>query len=700
MTPARRANLDRLLSPRHIAFIGGDAAVFAAQQCAAGDFTGDIWGINPHPDRFGDLPCYTSVEELPQAPDAVFLAVPRQGVPAVVTELRNVGAGGIVCYTAGFRELGGDGAELECDLIKACGDMALAGPNVFGLLNYITGAHLWPFSHGGVQIGSGPAIISQSGMLSSYLLTNRRSMNFSYVIGAGNQSILGVEDYLDTLADNPAVTGFGLYIETLRDIPRFADAVSRAMARNVPVVALKVGRSELASQTALTHTGSLAGQDVCYQALFDRIGVARAANPSLLLETLQMLTTAGAPKGKRLAAFTCSGGDVAMLADCADCQGLIFDAPDTVTEQSLRQWLPDIATVGNPLDYTTPLWGQEKILEKVFSAALKPGYDAALLVQDYPPVEIGDDRPLYQADARAFICATRDAGIPAAVCSSLPENLDSQTQATLISNGVAPLQGINEAVSAIRAAAVFGQVRHKGQKDADWFIPTCYAPDRSRAVTLDEWQGKKLLQAHDIPVPPGELADSVTANDAACRIGFPVALKLVNSQLPHKTDAGVVRLNLNNEAEVRRAAQDVLKLGSQALGQPANDQVLVEKMLDIPLAELLVGVQNDPQFGLVMTIAGGGTLVELMDDSTTVLLPIDRADLYEALTSLKIMPLLQGYRSRPAADLDQLLDTLLAISAMAQQLAYQLIEMDINPVLVTENGCFAADALIQISDHG
>ena len=697
MTPEQRANLDRLLAPRHIAFIGGDAAVSAAQQCATSGFAGEIWGVNPKPGRFGEIPSFANVEHLPQAPDAVFLAVPRHGVSEVLAQLRNAGAGGIVCYTAGFKELGGQGADLERDLIAACGEMALAGPNVFGLLNYVSGAHLWPFSHGGKQVTSGPAIISQSGMLSSYLLTNRRSIHFSYVIGAGNQSILGVEDYLDSLVDNDAVTGFGLYIEMLRDIPRFADAVARALARKVPVVALKVGQSELASQTTLTHTGSLAGQDVCYQALFDRIGVARALSPSLLLETLQMLTTAGAPAGKRLAAFTCSGGDVAMLADCADSQGLIFDSPDAATEKSLRQWLPDIATVGNPLDYTTPLWGQEETLKNVFSAALAPGYDAALLVQDYPPIEISDDRPYYQADARAFIHATQNAGIPAAVCSSLPENLDHETQATLINNGIAPLQGISEATIAISASAVFGRVYKKLQSGSDPFIPKIYTPDRSQPVTLDEWQGKQMLRTHRIPVPPGELVNSQTAGEAACRIGFPVALKLVNNQLPHKTEAGVVRLNLANEDQVCQAAREVLDLGSQALGQQVGDQLLVEQMLDTVLAELLVGVQNDPQFGLVMTLAGGGTLVELMADSTTILLPTDRSSLRDALASLKVMRLLEGYRNRPHADVDQLLDILVAISEMAHHLAHELIAMDINPLLVTQSGCFAADTLIQLS---
>jgi|TARA_B100000315_G_scaffold213739_1_gene211842 acyl-CoA synthetase (NDP forming) len=699
VTPTRRTNLQRLLAPRHIAFVGGDSAVFAARQCAAGHFKGEIWGLNPQPNRFGAIPSYTSVEALPEAPDAVFLAVPRQGVPGVVCELREKGAGGIVCYSAGFGELGDDGVDLERELVTACGEMALAGPNVFGLLNYITGAHLWPFSHGGKPVERGPAILSQSGMLSGYLLTNRRSVHFSYVIGAGNQSVLGVEDYLDYLADDPAVTGFGLYIETLRDIPRFAEAVGRALDRGVPVVALKAGRSTLAAQTALTHTGSLAGEDALYQSLFDRIGVARVPSPSLLLETLQMLTTAGAPSGPRLAAFTCSGGDVAMLADCAEQEGLVFDPPDQATERNLRQWLPQIATVGNPLDYTTPLWGQEETLEKVFAAALAPGYDAALLVQDYPPLDLGEDRPYYQADARAFMRAAANASIPAAVCSSLPENLDPDTQATLIENGVAPLQGIGEATAAIRAAAVFGKALGNRQRGGDHFIPSCHPVERSESALLDEWHGKQLLAARQIRIPQGELCSTRDAAESARRIGFPVALKLVSSALPHKSEHGIVRLNLGETDDIGAVAQDVLALGSKALGRPVEDRILIEQMADGLIAELLIGVQNDPQFGLVMTIAGGGTLVELMSDAATVLLPAEPADLVEALSSLRVMSLLQGYRGRAEADLDELVDVLMKVNTMALELAHTLIEMDINPLSVSEHGCMAVDALIRVGDR-
>ena len=415
-----------------------------------------------------------------------------------------------------------------------------------------------------------------------------------------------------------------------------------------------------------------------------------------MLETLNLLTVAGGPSGNRLAAFTCSGGDVAMLADSADEAGLHFPEPDALTRSRLTECLPDIATVGNPLDYTTPLWGQEEKLESVFDAALEQGYDAALLVQDYPPVELGSDRPYYQADAMAFIRATRRAGIPAAICASLPENLDSETQQTLIENQIAPLQGISEATTAIAAAAVFGRARQRYLDGRKNLALSCNRSDQPPAQVLDEWQGKSLLKKFNIPIPNGILSDSINAGRDGTEIGFPVVLKLVNAQLPHKTEHGIVQLNLQNKADLQLAAQEVISNGAGALGKPVEDQILVEEMVTNAIAELLVGIKNDPQFGLIMTIASGGTLVELLNDARTLLLPADRDEIYNALSSLIVMKLLTGYRGRPMADIELILDCLEAISLMAQSLANSLSEMDINPLLITSDRCVAADALIAL----
>jgi len=525
------------------------------------------------------------------------------------------------------------------------------------------------------------------------LLTNRRSVNFSYVIGAGNQSVLGVEDYLEALLTRSEVTAFGIYLESLRDIPQFAKAALNALDRNIPLVVLKVGRSDLAARTTLTHTGSLAGSDTLYQALFDRLGVVRVPTPSLMLETLNLLTIAGAPTGQRLAAFTCSGGDVAMLADRGEECGIDFKAPSPAASHKLKSLLPAIATVSNPLDYTTPLWGHEEKLKPVFSALVEDDYDAALLVQDYPPPHLEEDRHLYQADARAFMQATREAGIPGAVCSSLPENLDTQIQQFLKDHDTAPLQGIGESVQAIAAATVFGRQRKKHLTQAR-SISFAIAGRTANSITLDEWQGKKLLENAGIPIPAGELVTVDGVSAAADRLGYPVALKLVSADLPHKTEAGAVRLNLESATQVSDAAKAIQRAVQDYSADLSQECFLVEKMVANSIAELLVGIHNDGQFGHTLTLASGGALVELVADSVTILLPTPREDITTALHSLQVAKLLRGFRNRPAADVDRLVDAICTIVAFAQQLGAKLDELDINPLIVHPDGCTAADVLL------
>ena len=265
----------------------------------------------------------------------------------------------------------------------------MVGPNCFGLLAPIAGAALWPYDHGAVPVERGVALVAQSGMLASNMTMNRRALPLAYVISAGNQSVLGIEDYLEVLVDDPAVTGIGLYVEELKDIPRFAAAAMQATRAGIPIVALKAGKSEIAAGLAVTHTGSLSGSDEVYQALFDRVGVIRAASPVMMAEILKMISLGGVPKSRRLAAFTGSGGDAAMLADLAELHGLDFAQPDERLAAELRQQLPDIATVSNPLDYTTELWGRpqemERLIATMLTGGLRRGHDRSGLSGDRAP---------------------------------------------------------------------------------------------------------------------------------------------------------------------------------------------------------------------------------------------------------------------------------------------------------------------------
>ncbi|MEE9480211.1 MAG: acetate--CoA ligase family protein [Kiloniellales bacterium] len=702
MTGQRRQNLARLFAPRHAAFVGGNDAAIAAAQCIAMGFEGPVWGVNPHRQDLGGQPCFARIEDLPQPPDAAFLAVPRDAAVDTVDALRQIGAGGVVCYTAGFGELGDEGAALERALVAAAGEMALVGPNCYGLLNYVHGVALWPFGFGGARVARGVAIITQSGMLGSDLTMNRRSVPLAYVISAGNQAMLGIEDYLDVLVGDPAVAAIGLHVEGLRDVPRFCETAIRALEAQVPIVVLKSGTSEIGGRLTITHTGSLSGRDQVYQALFDRLGIVRVDSPVQLLETLKMVSLAGVPEGRRLAGFAASGGNATLLADYAEPLGLSFPQPSPSVAKAIAARLPEVATVSNPLDYTTPLWGHEAELAALFEAALAEGYDAALLVQDYPHPDIAFGKDGYLADARAFIAATRAAGLPAAVVSGLPENIDRDSREMMVAGGIAPLQGIKEAMIAVAGATAYGERRARiaaaGGAAKLRLAPVPPAPTDLEA--LDEWQGKQRLAAAGIPVPDGRLSGAAAAPGAAEELGFPVAVKMASSRLHHKTEAGAVRLGLQSVAAVAEAVAEITESVAKHDPKAVCDAFLVERMIAEPVAEVLVGIRRDDRFGQIMVLASGGILVELVGDSRTLLLPTDRESVSEALDSLAVSKLLAGYRGGRAGDKEAVVEVSLALARFAETHRDDLEELEVNPLMVLRQGACAADVLLRMTRAG
>ena len=692
----KRANLKRLLNPRHIVFIGGNDAAFSAAQCTK-SFTGTIWGVNPNRETLGGVSCFPSVRDLPQGPDAAFIATPRQVTTDIVRQLREINAGGAVCFTAGYGELGKDGRSQEAELVAAAGDMALVGPNCYGFVNYTNGAILWPFGAGESGCQRGVALIMQSGMLPANITMNDRSVPITYVISAGNQSVLAIEDYIDELVDDSRVTGIGIYAEGIKNINKFSIAAEKALKSGKPIVIIKVGQSDIAASLSYTHTGSLAGSDDAFQALFDQLGVIRVQSPSEMLETLKFLSISGVPASNRIAGFTCSGGDAAMLADRCGQAGLSLPPFSERAKQKLIDLLPDIATVTNPLDYTTPVWGNTEVMPKVFAEAITDGFDAAVVIQDFPPAHIHSDLTLYHNDAHSFISACKEQNIPAAICSDLPENIDRETREMLIPEGITPLQGIDTGIDALSNACHYGMRRQRIiESHADLEFKPLLAPNTDQCGKIwNEREGKTELAASGIAVPSGIVCSEEELASAIGGLRFPVALKILNRDLIHKSDAGGVRIGLQNADEVIRAAIEIRE--SVKLFDPTitTNKFLVETMVEGIVAELLVGIQSDPQFGQIMVIAGGGVWVELLQDKATLLLPTNEGRIHDALRSLKIYSLLEGYRNQTACDLDELVQTIMRIAQFAVDRHETIIEMDVNPLMVTAKGTVAADVMIR-----
>lgn len=691
----RRANLRRLLSPRHVAFVGGQSVVDPIKLCRRAGFAGEIWAVNPRHAELAGAPCFPSLADLPAPPDATFIGVPREITVEIVRQLAALGGGGCVAYAAGFAEVGE--TALQAALAEAAGDLAVVGPNCYGLLNCVDGVALWPSGWGGGRVTRGVAAICQSGNIALNLTMNDRSVPFAYVVSAGNQAVLGIEDYIAVFAETPAVSAIALYIEGLADVPGFTRAAATALERGVPIVALKAGRSALGAELALSHTSSLAGSDALYDALFDRLGVVRVDSVPQLLETVKYLSVAGAAAGNRLCAFTCSGGDSLLVADAASRTGVAMPAMSMEQAAAVRALLPDFASVMNPLDYNVTLWGDRDGLTRCFSAVLGQGYDAGMLVIDFPQND-PDGYASCEAAADAAIAAHRATGKPMMVASSLPELLPGSARDRLIAAGVPAMQGIDEAVAGFAAAARFGARRRQimdAGGAADLTLPPVAAIAAGPEV-VGEWESKQALAAFGLVAPAARLARPGEVAAAATSLGYPMVLKLARPVLAHKTEAGAVKLGLAGAADLTAAVAEMGEALGRARPAVAPEVFLIERMAPKPVAELIIGVKRDPQFGLALVVGAGGVLVEMAQDAATLLLPTDRASVEQALRGLKIARIIAGYRGGPAGDMDAAIDAVMAVAAFAEAERHRLVELDVNPlfVLPTGQGAVAVDALI------
>ena len=703
MESQRAENLKRLLAPKHIAFIGGADADYSARQCAK-SFSGSIWGVNPKRDKLGGQPCFASVKELPEAPDAVFLATPKAAALEVVTDLAEMGAGGIVCFTAGYGETGADGRTDEKELIESAGNMAFVGPNCYGLINYVHNATLWPFGAGSCESETGVALIMQSGMIAADLAMNQRSVPISYVISAGNQAALAIEDYIDVMVDDPHVSGFGVYIEGIENVNRFAAASLSALKADKPIVLIKAGSSKIGAELAVSHTASLAGADAAHDAFFERLGIVRVYSPELMLEALKFMTVSGIPKGNRVAAFTCSGGEALMVADYCERSGLQLPQPSSRCFKKLEKLLPEIATVSNPLDYTTPLWGNTEIMPKVFAAALEDGFDSAVFIQDYPPESFDADSRYYRADGKSYMDAVNHAGIPAGICSELSENFDRLSREYYVDGGVTPMQGFDRGLDAIRLAVAYGE-RKTNILSSEALIEFECLSSKSQPLNPrleNEWQGKLALRSAGVPAPKGVLIQIDEIDRLQQRIAklqYPLVVKLVSNKIPHKSELGAVKLNIENVTSATQAADDLIALLKDENLTAECQGILFEQMIKNGLCELLLGIKADRQFGLTMVLASGGVFVELLKDSVTFILPVTDNELLAGLKKLKCYPLLDGFRGNPACNLDSLVQNIQRFACFAQANIDTLEEVEINPMIVTRQGEYAADVLLRVVDR-
>jgi len=677
--------LQRLLAPRSVALIGGtwaDAALAASQVIG---YTGEVWRIHPTRPSSAAQRFFRSVDELPGTPDAAFIAAPNREVPGIAAALARRGAGGFVCFAAGFSETATEeGRRLTGELLTGAGDLPFFGPNCYGFVNFFDGVALWPDQVVGKRRERGVALICQSGTIALNLLFNDRSLPIGYAITVGNQTRLAAEELIEQLCADERVTAIGLYLEGLRDAARFAEAIACARAAGKPIAVVKTGRTAASTEAVRTHTGALAGADAAFDAFCTQAGVARCESLATLCETLKTFHCGGPLPGRRVLLLGASGGDTAMAADAARHLGLEFPPVPGAAAATLRDILSERVHISNPFDFHTHVWFDYPRQRAMFSVALRAGYDAVGFLLDCPPENAADDSS-YVLALDEFAAALPGAASRAVLISSLPESQSPATRERCFAAGIVPLQGQREALEALDLAGAVGETWKRG---------AALELQRPHAVvatahSLSEHDAKQALAPYGVRVPRSRLIAPDEAAQAASALGFPVVIKAAGATLEHKSDVGGVVLNVRSATEAAAAAQRLAALSST---------LLVEEMIADGVAEVLVGMRVDPQFGLLLVLGAGGVLTELLRDSVTLLPPFTATGVTAALGRLQVAPLLAGFRGRPAADVPALVDTALGCTRYAHDNLERLAELDLNPVIVRPSGlgAVAVDALIRL----
>ena len=670
-------DLTRLLKPKSIAVIGGGAwcasIISAAKQIG---FDGALHPVHPTGKQIAGHKSLRSLEEVPGPIDAAFIGVNRHATLDVVAQLRRLKAGGAICFASGFSEAAAEDAaaqDLQAALIEAAGEMPILGPNCYGFVNAFDGCAIWPDQHGCSRVQRGVAILTQSSNIAINLTMQNRGLPIGYMLTCGNQAQTAQTDIALQLLDDERVTAIGLHIEGFGNLRGWEALAQKARTKGVTLIALKSGVSQQAQAAAVSHTASLTGSDTGADAFLQRLGIRRARSLPVFLESLKLAHQFGPLSSNRIASISCSGGEAALAADTAQGTGLIFPPLNPRQAKDLSAALGPMVAMANPLDYHTYIWRDQAAMTQAWAAMADDDIAMTLLISDYPRADLCDASD-WECVTQAAIEATRRTGRPYAVVASLAELLPEQTAKTLMDHGVGAIHGLDHGLEALDVMS-----RPMAPPAEPVLLPGI---DRD-AELVDEQSAKLALAAHGLTIPPSVVVtDRSTAGQAAADIGFPVALKTLG--LAHKTGANGLALGLNTRAEVEIAAPRL-----------ADGPLLVERMVAGTLVEVLVGVTRDPAHGFVLTLGAGGTMTDVLRDRASLLIPATRTEVTARLKDLNIAPLLEGFRGNLPVDLDALLAAIDAVQAYVLANAERVEEVEINPLICTQDNAIAADALIR-----
>lgn len=700
--------LNAIFNPHRIAVIGVTTNPNSVSgklliNLVSGGFKGVVYPVNPDHEAVMGIPCYPAVMGLPKVPDLGIICAPAEKVPAMVRECGEAGVRGLIIISAGFREIGEAGEQLEKEIraeIKRWDGMRVIGPNCLGII--VPGLKLNASFAADMPKPGNIAFISQSGALCTSVLdwAIEGKIGFSQFVSIGNSIDVEFGDLIDYFGEDENTRCIILYIESIRNPRKFMTA-ARAFARKKPIIVYKAGRFPESAQVAASHTGAMASEDAVYDAAFQRVGLARVYEIGDIFSVAELIGRNKFPRGPRLGIITNAGGPGVMATDALIAANGVLAALSADTMQKLNDNLPAFWSHGNPVDVLGD--ARAKRIAKATQIVLEDPMVDAVLVILTPQAMTNPD-----ATAReiSYLVPTTQKPILAAWLGGQSMHAADDI---LIETGIPSYRTPEQAIRAFMTMVAYARnldTLYETPKD----IPVEFTVDRlklreefkrtvrNQSPILSEEISKSLLESYGIQTTRPIFAS--TANEAvsfANEMGYPVVLKIQSPDITHKSDVGGVQLNLGTDKQVEAAFERIIEGARRCCPDARIEGVTVQKMAILKEGvELILGIKKDQVFGTVLMIGMGGVTAELFGDKALGFPPLNERLARRMIESLKVYPLLKGYRGSPAKNIQQLIQVLIRLSYLAADYP-EIEELDINPLLVTPTEVLALDARIVIS---
>lgn len=702
--------IDALLKPKTVAILGASSnqnklGYLQVKALLDGGYQGDIYPINPNTEEIEELKCYDSLSKVPNQVDLAIFCVSADNAEACLIDAADNGVKAVIIFAGGYAETGPEGLKQQQRLEKIAGDsgIRMIGPNSVGLVNTKNGL-ISTFSPGLTELPLNDkrevGFITQSGAFGvlTYIAAAQKGLTFNYFVSVGNEADINFSDLVEYMIHDDGISIISGYLEGEKE-PKRLQALSKvALEKNKPIVIMKSGRSEAGSRAAVSHTGSLAGSDKIYDDFFKQTGIVRADDYEDIISFSKLHLSGKTPAGKNTVIITSSGGRGINEADRCEAHGLNVINLKEETQAAISKRIPAFASATNPIDLTAAasVTNPELFIEPLKDLIHDPEVHNIILTEF--PTRWGPD----SAYLKEFIdiCNSTDKFIFISTFPlegmEIPDGIEE-----LEKNGI-PV--ITDNLNPIRSLAKLVNYGKKRRKVMESKLPEHNSLEVKDDIShlfstggaLSESQACAVLEEYGITT--AKKAVTVSESEAvatAADIGFPVVMKIDSPDIPHKTEANAIKLNVNSEAEVEKAFHEIMTNATNYDSKADIHGVSVQQMLPEGV-EVICGVSNDPVFGPVVMFGLGGVFVEVFKDISFSVAPLTYIDALEMIQETKGYEILKGTRGKAPVDIDAIIDVLMKLSRLASDYPDQIQELDVNPLIVYEKGAVAADAMISL----